>query len=103
MKLPHHICNVLCKVQKKIQTEQGKTDEGNKQEREVDKNDNGYNGSKRKITNAEERNRRENYTQRDNREKGNNEENKNDMIPNVDNMQLKIHDEKWRGREKKEK
>jgi len=60
----------------------------------VDKNDNGYNGSECKIANAEERNKRENCTKRDNGEEGNNEENENDMIPNVDNMQLKIHDGK---------
>jgi len=69
----------------------------------VDKSNNSYNGSERKITNAEERNRRENCTKRNNGEEGNNEENKNDMIPNVDGMQLKIHNEKWKEREKKEK
>jgi len=52
----------------------------------VDKNDNGYNGSERKTTYAEERNRRENCTKRNNGEKGNNEEDKSDMILNVDDM-----------------
>jgi len=69
----------------------------------VDKNGNDHNRSERKITYTEERNRRKNCTKRDNGEEGNNEENKGDMIPNVDVVQLKVHDEKWGGREKKEK
>jgi len=69
----------------------------------VDKYDNGYNESERKTANTEECNRRENCTKRNNGEEGSNKENKNDMISNVDDMQPKIHDEKWRGREKKEK
>jgi len=60
----------------------------------VDKSDNDHNGSECKITNAEERDKRKNYTRRDNGEEKNNKENKNDMIPNMDDMQLKIHDKK---------
>jgi len=60
----------------------------------VNKNDSGHNGSERKTTNIEECNKRKNCTKRDNREEESNEGNRNDMIPNVDDMQPKIHDEK---------
>jgi len=69
----------------------------------MDKNDNSYNGSKRKATNAKKRNRRKNCTKRNNGEEGSDDESEGDMIPNVDDMQLKIHDEKWGGRGKKKK
>jgi len=52
----------------------------------MDKGDNGDDGSEYRTTNTKERNKGRDCTKRDNGEEKSNEENKFDMIPNVDDM-----------------
>jgi len=52
----------------------------------VNKDDSNHNGSECEITNAKKRNKRRDRIKRNNGEENYNEENKGDMILNVDNM-----------------